>query len=155
MDRLFRVKLEDEITTSKKTEAGVPQGSVLGHVLYIIYTSNLSTSDNTTTTTFASDTAISATYEDPMIASMKFQATINKTDDWAKKWKIKINQRKSTHITFTLCNQTCLKLQTGNVDLPQKNEVEYLGMHLDKRLTWTKHIKSKRKQLNLKAKQMN
>jgi hypothetical protein len=38
----------------------------------------------------------------------------------------------------------------GNVDLPQKNEV-----HLDKRLTWAKHIKSKRKQFNLKAKQIN
>jgi hypothetical protein len=43
----------------------------------------------------------------------------------------------------------------GNVYLPQKNEVKYLGMHLDRRLTWSKHIKSKRKQLNIKAKQMH
>jgi hypothetical protein len=42
----------------------------------------------------------------------------------------------------------------GNVDLPQKNEVKYLGVHHDRRLTWAKHIKSKRKQLNLKVKQM-
>jgi hypothetical protein len=43
----------------------------------------------------------------------------------------------------------------GNVDLAQKNEVKYLGMHLDRRLTWAKNIKSKRKQLNLKATQMH
>jgi hypothetical protein len=43
----------------------------------------------------------------------------------------------------------------GNVDPPQKNEVKYLGMYLDRRVTWAKHIKTKRKQLNLKAKQMN
>jgi hypothetical protein len=43
----------------------------------------------------------------------------------------------------------------GNVALPQKKEVKYLGMHLDRRLTWAKRIKSKRKQLNLKAKQMH
>jgi hypothetical protein len=43
----------------------------------------------------------------------------------------------------------------GNGDLPQKNEVKYLGMHLDRRLTWAKHIKTKRKQLNLKAKKMH
>jgi hypothetical protein len=45
-------------------------------------------------------------------------------------------------------------VQIGNVDLPLKNEVKYLGMHLDRRLTRTKHIKTKRKQLNQKMKQM-
>jgi hypothetical protein len=43
----------------------------------------------------------------------------------------------------------------GSVRLPQKNEVKYLGMHLGRRLTWAKHIKPRRKQLNLKAKQMH
>jgi hypothetical protein len=33
---------------------------------------------------------------------MKLQATINEIDDWAKKWRIKIKQSKSTHITSTL-----------------------------------------------------
>jgi hypothetical protein len=33
--------------------------------------------------------------------------------------------------------------------------VKYLVLHFGRRLTWAKHIKSKRKQLNLKAKQMN
>jgi hypothetical protein len=62
---------------------------------------------------------------------MKLQATINKIDDWVKKWKIKVNQSKSKHITYTLCKQTCRTVQMGNVDLPQKNEVKYLDMHLD------------------------
>jgi hypothetical protein len=79
---------------------------------------------------------------------MKLQATNIKTDDWAKKWRIKITQSKSTHITFTLRNQTCATVRMGSVDLPQRNEVQYLGMHLDTRLTWEKHIKTKRKQLN-------
>jgi hypothetical protein len=43
----------------------------------------------------------------------------------------------------------------GNVALPPKNEVKYLGMHRDRRLTWAKHIKPKRKPLSLKAKQMH
>jgi hypothetical protein len=149
-DILFQVKFKGEITTLRKTEAGVPQGSVLGPILYLLYTSNLPTSDNTTTATLADDAAILATHEDPAIASMKLQATINKIDEWAKKWGIKINQIKSTHITFTLRKQTCPTVQMGSVHLPQKNEVKYMGMHLDRRLTWAKHIK--RKQLNLKAK---
>jgi hypothetical protein len=61
---------------------------------------------------------------------------------------------KSTLITFNVRNKTCPTVQMGNVDLPQKNEVKYLCMHLNSRLTWAKHIKSKRKQFNLKAKQV-
>jgi hypothetical protein len=83
---------------------------------------------------------------------MKLQATINKIEEWAKKWRIKINQSKSTRMTFTLSKQTCPTIQMGSVDLPQKNEVKYLGMHLDRRLTWAKHKKTNRKQLNLKVK---
>jgi hypothetical protein len=56
-------------------------------------------------------------------------------DDWAKKFRNKINQSKSTHITFTLGNQTRLTVQMGNIDLPWKNEVKSLGMHLNRRLT--------------------
>jgi hypothetical protein len=153
--RLFLVKFKDEITTLRKTEAGVPQGSVLGPVLYLIYPRDFPTSDNTTTATFADDTAILATHEDPAIASMKLQDTINKIDEWVKKWRIKINQSKSTHITITLRNQTCPTVQMGSFDIPQKNEAKYLGMHLERRLTLAKHIKTKRKQLKHKAKQMH
>jgi hypothetical protein len=67
---------------------------------------------------------------------MEIQATINKADDWVKKWRIKINQSKSTHITSTRSNQTCPTVQMGSVDLPQIKEVKFLGMHLDRRLPW-------------------
>jgi hypothetical protein len=63
---------------------------------------------------------------------MKLQATNNTIKDWAKKWRIKINQSKPTHITFTRRNQTCPRMQMGNVDLPQKNKVKYLRMHHDR-----------------------
>jgi aspartate carbamoyltransferase regulatory subunit len=120
-----------------------------------MYTSDLPTPDNTTAATFAYDTAILASREDPAITLMTPQVTVNKIDDWAKKWRMKTNQSKSTHITFTLCNQTCLTMQMGNAALQQKNEVKYLGMHLDRRLTLAKHIKTKRKRRNLKARQMH
>jgi hypothetical protein len=81
---------------------------------------------------------------------MRLQDTISKIEDWAKKWRFKINQSR-----FNLRKQTCPTVQMGNVDLPQKSEVKYLGMHLNRRRTWAKHIKTKRKQLNIKAKQIH
>jgi hypothetical protein len=91
MDRLFQVKFKEEIPTLRKTEAGEPKRNVLGPVLYHIYTNHLPTSDNTTTPTFVDDRALLATHEEPAVASMKLQATINNIEDWAKKWRTKIN----------------------------------------------------------------
>jgi hypothetical protein len=47
-------------------------------------------------------------------------------------------------------NATCPAVRLDNVSLPKVNKVKYLGMHLDRRLTWKNHIITKRKQLNLK-----
>jgi hypothetical protein len=41
------------------------------------------------------------------------------------------------------------KVHINNVQLPQEEEVKYLGLHLDRRLTWNKHIFVKRKQLGI------
>jgi hypothetical protein len=76
---------------------------------------------------------------------VKLQTTINKIDDWAKKWRIKISQSISTHITFTLRGETCPAVQMGSVALPQRNAVKCPGMHLERRLTWARRIKAKLK----------
>jgi hypothetical protein len=76
-------------------------------IQYLIYCSELTTSDNTTTATFADDTAAFVTLEETATVSMKLQATVNKIYDWEKKRRIKMCQSKSTHITFTLHAQTC------------------------------------------------
>ena len=39
--------------------------------------------------------------------------------------------------------------------IPRKNEVKYLGLHLDQKLTWKAHIKAKKLQLNIKTNKMN
>jgi hypothetical protein len=62
---------------------------------------------------------------------------------------MKANGSKSTHITFTTRRGTCSPVHINNVQLPQTEEFEYLGLHLDRRLTWHKHIFPKRKQLGI------
>jgi hypothetical protein len=64
---------------------------------------------------------------------------------------MKANESKSIHVTFTTRTETCPPVHIYNVQLPQE-DVKYLGLHLDRRLTWHKHIFAKRKQLGIAPK---
>jgi len=57
-------------------------------------------------------------------------------------------------VTFTLNKNTCPPLQLNNKQVTQPEEVKYLGIHLDQKLTWHKHISVKTKQLDLKLRKL-
>jgi hypothetical protein len=75
--------------------------------------------------------------------------------NWLQKWKIKVNETKSSHITFTLRKDNCATISINQTVLPQVESVKYLGLHFDRRLNWKVHITKKRKQTVLKAKEIN
>jgi hypothetical protein len=59
------------------------------------------------------------------------------------------NALKSVHVTFTTRTGMCPPVHMNNVQLPCADQVKYLGLHLDGKLTWHHHIFTKRKQLGL------
>jgi hypothetical protein len=147
-DRRFQVKVRDTRSSIYSCQAGVPQGSVLGPVLYNIYTSDLPQSSNVSVATFADDAAFLACHPDPKEASRVLQVQLDDTSAWLTKWRIKASAPKSHHITFTLRRETCPSVNLGTDILPQSTCVKYLGFHLDRRMTWKNHIKNKRDEMN-------
>jgi hypothetical protein len=98
----FFLKINGETSSCFHIHSGVPQRSVLSHLLYVLYTSDLPTFRQTTLCTFAEETAIVATHEDLTIASFNLQEHLNIIEKWLKKWNNKVNEFKSSYITFTI-----------------------------------------------------
>jgi hypothetical protein len=93
--RRFRVKVGNEYSDLLPVHAGVPQGSVLGPLLYLLYTSDLPSSPDITTATFADDTAILALDPNPAIASLKLQKILDAIQHCLSLWRLKANGSKS------------------------------------------------------------
>jgi hypothetical protein len=104
--------------------------------------------------TFADDTAVVATDSDPANTSHKLQTILLAIQSWLKIWRIKANETKSVHVTFTTRRETCPAVHINDVQIPQENHVKYLGLYLDRRLTWHTHIFYKRKQLGISLTKM-
>lgn len=154
-NRFFQIKYQDVLTDLHEIKSGVPQGSVLAPVLYTLFTQDFPQTPGLTVATFADDTALLSSSPDPIMASNVLQTALDDVSQWLKNWKIKVNEGKSTHVTFTMSTATCPPVSLNDVILRQTYEIKYLGMHLDRRLTWQSHIWNKRLQLNLRAEKLN
>jgi len=130
----------------EKINAGVPQGGILSPCLFNIYVADQPTMQQTIVADYADDKVIIYINKYPTTASSNLQIHLNYLSEWYDKWRVKINQNKSVHTTFTLKHGPNITLK--NVQIPTSDTVKYLGLILDKRLTWNKHLRTKRLTLN-------
>lgn len=153
-NRTFRTKYQEAHSNILPILSGVPQGSLLGPILYSLYTADLPETPQTIIATYADDTTILASHEDPITASQNLQTHLTHLEEWLQRWRIKANETKSTHITFTLKRGNCPGVTLNGTLIPHTDNIKYLGLHLDRRLTWRTHIFNKRKLLGKKFSQM-
>lgn len=149
-NRSFVVRQGNDLSSTHQIYAGVPQGSDLSPDLYNLFTADIPQSNNTLLATYADDTAILATGANPNQVTEILQTQVDRIDSWAKQWRIKINTDKSVQVTFTLKRspEECPQLIMNNIPIPVRTQIKYLGITLDKKLTWGPHLKEKRKSVN-------
>lgn len=140
-NRICRVRIRQELSRPRQINAGVPQGSVLGPILYTLFTSDCPNDSCTELALFADDTVQTATSRNPELTINKLQQAIDNLHDWFRKWKIKVNADKCQAVFYSRSNTAPPDhLYVENLRIPWTNEAKYLGITIDKKLTWTKHV---------------
>ena len=141
--RQQRIKINNDISPYSKLRCGVPQGSILGPLLFIIYTNDIFHEVDTTghIYMYADDTLLLNTGKTELQAVGQSQSCFDKVIAWCELNRFTINQTKTKHLCISnkkhLLNATIRKDTEilGNVET-----YEYLGFNMDRRLTMNPFI---------------
>ena len=143
-DRKQYVRLNEIETGKLIVQTGVPQGSVLGPFLFLIYINDLPSScDKAELAMFADDTTLikSGKRIDPLLSQ-----EIKYVRDWFSSNKLTVNPEKCEAMCFGYGKPDTIKI--GVSELKYKASCRYLGIHLDKKLLFREHIDYVVKKLN-------
>ena len=125
---------------------GIPQGSTVGPLMYIIYMNDVSSSlKNCKYQLYADDTVIYIS-GDMELTTGKLCADLNTFKNWCDKNKLTLNIKKTKYVTFGLKSQTRKitnhTLKIGNMRIERVHLYKYLGITLDMNLTYKKHMEN-------------
>ncbi|GBN05578.1 RNA-directed DNA polymerase from mobile element jockey [Araneus ventricosus] len=140
--RNFAVRVKNEFSHTKEIKAGVAQGSKIGPVLFSLFINDIPKQFNTMISMFADDTAILARNKNPNYIQIALNRHLKKLEDWFIKWKIEINVSKTEAIIFSknISHTKYPQVKMHNNYIPWSQEVKYLGVYLDYKLTWKAHF---------------
>ena len=141
--RTFRVRIGNSHSESRKILGGVPQGSPLSPILYVLYTADLlrGLPRGITNGLFADDIALAKRHIDQKVAIDLLNKALEAVRTWFNKWRLKLNAAKSQVIRISNKERPPpAKLKIGNETIEWCKWVKYLGVWFDCKLLWQKQI---------------
>ena len=144
------VEVNGQVSEKGTIKHGVPQGSILGPLLFLLYINDISqSSDILKFFLFADDTTVYYS-ADPKNDETEqiLNNELEKVSCWLAANKLSLNVKKSNflHFHYGRSEKKKLQIKINNTLVEETDSTKYLGTFIDNKLTWKKqiqHIKSK------------
>ena len=150
-DRKQCVAINNSFSSFQFINAGVPQGSVLGPLLFLIYVNDIADNLLSTSRLFADDTSMSSSSKNNLEIKCIMEHDLCNIIDWADKWKVTFNPSK-TELLFIGNYSDDFEIDFDDIKLKPSECHKHLGITFSSNMKWTTHIenicKSALKQIN-------
>ena len=140
--------LNGSYSSYSTVQSGVPQGSVLGPLLFLIYINDLERNIKSNIKFFADDTMLYSIVKDAAISANNLNHDLDIIQQWAYQWKMEFNPdptKQATEVLFS-CKKSSPnhpRLIFNGIAVAKVNDQKLIGLILDSRLSFEKHINEK------------
>ena len=141
--RTQRVLVEGCTSSSKQVLSGVPQGTVLGPLMFLLYINDIDTSISSSIRLFADDCVLYRVIKSPQ-DNLILQQDLTQLAQWTDTWQMRLNIEKCVTMTCTrspVSTPTVYSIHEHPLNVVDQHD--YLGVRLHSSMTWSHHIQLK------------
>ncbi|KAL4226412.1 hypothetical protein ACF0H5_014395 [Mactra antiquata] len=139
-NRSQKVAVEGHFSSELPVLSGVPQGSVLGPCLFLVYINDLPDLVKCKTRMFADDTICYMSI-DSINDSISLQKDLQELEKWEKTWSMEFNPDKCEILRITRKKAPLIyPYKLHNIELKSTSQSKYLGVTISSDMNWSKHI---------------
>ena len=146
-NRRHRVCVGGGVSGWSDVVSGVPQGRILGPILFVLYTSDLSHIVDSQVYCYADDTTLVAPVQRPSLRTAVgdvLNDDLAKVVDWCERWDMKLNPRKSKSLLVSRSRSELPPhplIYADGDQIQEESHMKVLGVVLDSKLTYEEHLR--------------